>query len=163
MSGSVFDAGRVAPGTSSISIEDLSLDFPIFHGGARSLKKLLFKRGKAALTNSRSLRTGGEVRMDRPDGGPIYVQALDDVSVEIKAGERVGLIGHNGAGKSTLLRVMAGIYMPDAPNVLIRGQVAALLDVNSGMNPELTGRENITLMGRHKGLTTAQIRQLEQD
>ncbi|GAN69545.1 ABC transporter ATP-binding protein [Acetobacter orleanensis] len=163
MNQSIFDAGRVPSGTSSISIRDLSLNFPIFHGGARSLKKLLFKRGKAALTSSRGLRTGGEVRMDRPDGGPVYVQALNAVSVEIRAGERVGLIGHNGAGKSTLLRVMAGIYMPDAPNVHIRGQVAALLDVNSGMNPELTGRENITLMGRHKGLTTAQIRQLEQD
>ncbi|MCG0999117.1 MULTISPECIES: ABC transporter ATP-binding protein [Acetobacter] len=163
MSGSVFDAGRVAPGTSSISIRDLSLEFPIFHGGARSLKKMLFKRGKAALASSRSLRTGGEVRMNRADGGPVYVQALENVSVEIRAGERVGLIGHNGAGKSTLLRVMAGIYMPDAPNVHIRGQVAALLDVNSGMNPELTGRENITLMGRHKGLSTAQIHQLERD
>ena len=163
MNESAFDARRVASGTSSISIRDLSLDFPIFHGGARSLKKLLFKRGKAALNSSRRLRTGGEVRMDSPDGGPVYVQALNKVSVDIRAGERVGLIGHNGAGKSTLLRVMAGIYVPDSPHVHIHGQVAALLDVNSGMNPELTGRENITLAGRHKGLTSGQIRQLEQD
>ncbi|MCX2561614.1 ABC transporter ATP-binding protein [Acetobacter farinalis] len=163
MSGSLFDARRVPAGTSTISIRNLSLEFPIFHGGARSLKKMLFRQGKAALTSSRSLRTGGEVRTGRPDGGPVYVQALEDVSVEIRSGERVGLIGHNGAGKSTLLRVMAGIYMPDSLNVAIRGQVAALLDVNSGMNPELTGRENITLMGRHKGLNTTQIRQLEQD
>ncbi|KAA8389866.1 ABC transporter ATP-binding protein [Acetobacter tropicalis] len=163
MSTSPLQTRRVPNGTSRIDIDHLSLDFPIFHGGARSLKKMLFKRGKSILTNATGPRTGGQVQLRPGESGTVYVQALEDVSLHIRAGERVGLIGHNGAGKSTLLRVLASIYMPDAPNVHIHGQVAALLDVNSGMNQELTGRENITLMGRHKGMTTAQIKQLEQD
>lgn len=163
MSTSPLEARRVPRGTSRIDIDHLSLDFPIFHGGARSLKKMLFKRGKSILNHATGPRTGGQVQMRPGESGTVYVQALEDVSLHIRAGERVGLIGHNGAGKSTLLRVLASIYMPDAPNVHIHGQVAALLDVNSGMNQELTGRENITLMGRHKGMTTAQIKQLEQE
>lgn len=149
--------------SASISITDLSLSFPIFHGGARSLKKMLLKRGKSLLASARGLQTGGSVTLGQGETGTVYVEALRDVSLSIKAGERVGLIGHNGAGKSTLLRVMAGIYMPEAPNVHIQGKVAPLLDLLSGMNPQLTGRENISLFGHQKGFNSAQIIQLEKD
>ncbi|OUJ01308.1 ABC transporter ATP-binding protein [Acetobacter cibinongensis] len=148
---------------SSINIESFSLSFPIFHGGARSLKKMLLKRGRSFLAPADKNRTGGEVTLSKAENGIVEVQALNDISLHIETGERVGLIGHNGAGKSTLLRVMAGIYMPDAPNVHIQGQVATLLDVNAGMSEELTGRENIALVGLHKGLTPRQIEQLEKD
>lgn len=148
---------------SSIDIENFSLSFPIFHGGARSLKKMLLKRGRSILAPTAKKRTGGEVTLSKAENGTVEVQALNDISLHIQTGERVGLIGHNGAGKSTLLRVMAGIYMPDAPNVHIQGHVATLLDVNSGMSEDLTGRENIALVGLHKGLTPRQIKQLEKD
>ncbi|MBO1325207.1 ABC transporter ATP-binding protein [Acetobacter sp. TBRC 12305] len=148
----------------SITLEHVNLDFPIFRSGSRSLKKLLFSQGKNLLRTARGPRVGGDITLGHnPHSKIVHVQALRDISLHIGAGERVGLLGHNGAGKSTLLRVMGGIYHPGARRLDIHGSVSALLDLHSGMNAELTGRENITLFGRQKGLSTPRIRQLETD
>lgn len=72
-------------------------------------------------------------------------KALDDINFKIEEGEVVGIIGHNGAGKSTLLKHLAGISKPTKGNVIVRGSVAPLIEVGAGVNPELTGRENIFL------------------
>jgi lipopolysaccharide transport system ATP-binding protein len=69
--------------------------------------------------------------------------ALRDVSFELKRGECLGLIGHNGAGKSTLLKILNGLVPPDAGRITTRGRVAALIELNAGFNPILSGRENI--------------------
>jgi lipopolysaccharide transport system ATP-binding protein len=69
--------------------------------------------------------------------------AVRDVSFELKRGECIGLIGHNGAGKSTLLKILNGLIPPDGGRITIRGRVAALIELNAGFNPILTGRENI--------------------
>jgi lipopolysaccharide transport system ATP-binding protein len=69
--------------------------------------------------------------------------ALNDVSFELKRGECLGLIGHNGAGKSTLLKILNGLIPPDAGRITTHGRVAALIELNAGFNPILTGRENI--------------------
>lgn len=79
--------------------------------------------------------------------------ALRGVSVEIKAGEVVGLVGRNGAGKSTLLKVLSRIVEPTSGRVRIRGRVASLLEVGTGFHGELTGRENVFLNGAILGMS----------
>ena len=85
-------------------------------------------------------------------------KALDDVSFEVNAGDRVGIIGCNGAGKSTLLKLLSRITEPDAGRITLRGRVASLLEVGTGFHPELTGRENIYLNGSILGMKQAEIR-----
>jgi len=84
--------------------------------------------------------------------------ALKDVEFEIKAGDRVGIIGRNGAGKSTLLKILSRITEPSTGKVRIRGKVASLLEVGTGFHLELTGRENIFLNGAILGMNKLEIK-----
>lgn len=79
--------------------------------------------------------------------------ALKDVSLEIRQGDRVGIVGRNGAGKSTLLKLLSRITEPTAGRIRLKGRVASLLEVGTGFHPELTGRENIYLNGAILGMT----------
>jgi len=83
--------------------------------------------------------------------------ALSDVSMEIKKGETIGIIGRNGSGKSTILQVICGILNPSSGDVEVSGKVAALLELGSGFNLEYTGRENIYLNATILGLSRSQI------
>jgi lipopolysaccharide transport system ATP-binding protein len=83
--------------------------------------------------------------------------ALRNVSLSVEAGEMFGVIGRNGAGKSTLLRLLGGVMQPDEGRVVARDQVKGLLDLNAGMHPDLTGRENATCSGVIAGLTRRQV------
>jgi lipopolysaccharide transport system ATP-binding protein len=80
-------------------------------------------------------------RLGRPYGREFW--ALRHVSLTVRRGETVGIIGRNGSGKSTLLQLMAGIVQPSEGEVCVRGTVAALLELGSGFNPEYTGRDNV--------------------
>lgn len=83
--------------------------------------------------------------------------ALQDVSLEVAAGEMVGVIGRNGAGKSSLLRLAGGIGQPDRGRIVVDGRLGALIDLGAGFHPELTGRENVYMNGVISGLTRRQV------
>lgn len=83
--------------------------------------------------------------------------ALRDINMEVKQGDRLGLVGANGAGKSTLLKVLSQITQPTSGIVKVKGRMASLLEVGTGFHPELTGRENIFLNGAILGMQKSEI------
>ena len=86
-----------------------------------------------------------------------YVKVLDDINFEVKRGEVLGIIGKNGAGKSTLLKVISQITSPTSGCIKAKGRIASLLEVGTGMHPEMTGRENVYLNGTILGMTKKEI------
>lgn len=129
-----------------ISLQDVSVHFPIYGAGANSLRKTV----AASVSGG---RFGKET-------GVTIVQGLRGINLELKNGDRVGLIGHNGAGKSTLLRTLAGVYNPAGGRFIREGRVASLIDPGLGIEPEATGFENITLRGLVMGLHKREIDKL---
>ena len=128
----------------SIEFDHAFVDFPVYNADARSLKKRLIQ-----------VATGGQIGAN--DQGRVIVRALEDLSLKLQDGDRVGLIGHNGAGKSTLLRLISGVYEPSSGRAEITGAVASLIDISLGIDPEGTGRENIFLRGGLLGLSRGEI------
>lgn len=90
-------------------------------------------------------------------------KAVSNVSFSIKRGEAVALFGKNGAGKSTILKMITGVAYPTDGEIVVEGRVSALLELTSGFDPELTGRENIYLKGQLCGLKDDEIRELEDE
>jgi ABC-2 type transport system ATP-binding protein len=84
--------------------------------------------------------------------------ALTDVSLSVSRGETLAIIGRNGAGKSTLLKVLARVLPPSNGRVIVRGDVAPMIELGAGFNPELTGAENILLYGTLLGRSTVEMK-----
>ena len=126
-----------------IETRDAWVEFPIFDAKTRSLKKAFL--GKA----------GGTI--GRNSDNVIVIEALRDITLSLRMGDRVGLVGHNGAGKSTLLRLLSGIYEPTRGRTVVHGRVAPVFDLGVGMDPEITGYENIIIRGLFLGQTRKQM------
>jgi lipopolysaccharide transport system ATP-binding protein len=131
---------------SLVDISGLTIRFPVYGADQRSFKRQITRA------------VGGTLGRKGMQGPPL-VTALQNVSVQLEPGDRLGLIGHNGAGKTTLLRTIAGAYAPDEGTVLVEGKVASLLELMVGMDPFATGLENIRLRGLVMGLNSAQIKE----
>lgn len=86
-----------------------------------------------------------------------YVWALKDINFEVERGEVLGIIGKNGAGKSTVLKILSKVTAPTTGSIKSRGRIASLLEVGTGFNPELTGKENVFLNGAILGMTKKEI------
>ncbi|KVV15870.1 ABC transporter ATP-binding protein [Flavobacterium sp. TAB 87] len=99
----------------------------------------------------------GETNDRSTKGESDYVWALQDINFEVKRGEVLGIIGKNGAGKSTLLKILSKVTAPTKGSIKSRGRIASLLEVGTGFNPELTGRENVYLNGAILGMTKKEI------
>ena len=85
------------------------------------------------------------------------IKILDNVSLTIKKGETVGIVGLNGVGKTTFLKLLSNIYKLDSGNIIIKGKVIPLLEIGIGFNPEMTSRENIIIYGMILGFTKKEI------
>lgn len=129
-----------------IALNDVSLVYPVYGTNARSLKVSMLQ----AATGGKFLK--GE--------STVQVQALDRVSFSLENGDRLGLIGHNGAGKTTLLKLLAKIYEPTSGKISTSGELHSLFDILVGMEPGLTGYENIMLRGLILGLSKKQTQGL---
>ena len=91
------------------------------------------------------------------------VIALNNISINLKDGDRLGVMGPNGSGKSTLLRTLAGIYWPTSGSIEVKGSIASLIDISLGMDMEATGFENIRMRGIMMGMKLKQIKAIEEE
>ena len=127
-----------------IILQNISLQFKVFHNNSDTFKQLLtetFKR-KKKFEN---------------------FWALKNLSFSVKEGERIGVIGKNGSGKTTLLSLISNIYTPTSGKIVINGNVAPMLQIGAGFQPEFSGRENIYFNGAVLGFSKNEIKEIEKE
>ena len=129
----------------SIHLNHVSVEIPVFSNHSRSIKNSLLKgftKKKAQIQS---------------------VTALRDINLDLKDGDRLGIMGANGSGKSTLLRTIAGVYPPTSGHIEVTGNIASLIDISLGMDMEATGYENIRMRAIMMGMKLKQIRLIEDE
>jgi ABC-2 type transport system ATP-binding protein len=118
---------------SEIILENVNLDYPVYGSGPRFFAKRLV-----------SLASAGMIHVNERYS---FIRSLDDVTLIVKAGDRLALIGGNGAGKSSLLKIISGIYHPTRGKITIKGKVTPILGFGFGLDDSASGYENIILGG----------------
>jgi len=131
----------------SIILDNASVSFPIFNVKTYSLKNRIIKSVMGNITSNNHDKI-------------VHIDALKNINIQIKSGERIGVIGGNGSGKSTFLRLCSRIYEPSTGTININGNISSLINVIIGIDPESTGRENIKLRLVMLGYNNDQINEL---
>lgn len=129
----------------SIHLQNVSVEIPVFSNHSRSIKNSFlktFSKEKAAIKS---------------------VTAIHNINIDLKDGDRLGVMGPNGSGKSTLLRTIGGIYQPTSGGIKVKGSVASLIDISLGMDSEATGYENIRMRAIMMGMKLKQIKLFEEE
>jgi ABC-type polysaccharide/polyol phosphate transport system ATPase subunit len=133
----------------SIHLENIFLSYPIYGANARSLKSGII-----------NFSTGGKLIKESK---AVTVEALKNISLDLKSGDRLGLIGHNGAGKTSLLKVLAQIYAPTKGKISVFGRANCIFDVVTGMDFDASAYENIKIRGLILGLSKSEIARIVPD
>ncbi|MGH8997596.1 MAG: ABC transporter ATP-binding protein, partial [Acidimicrobiales bacterium] len=120
----------------AVDVRGVSKRFRLYHEKYTSLKERIIHAGKIPYED---------------------LWALRDVGFSVQEGETVGILGRNGSGKSTLLKCVCGVLQPTSGEVVVRGKLAGLLELGAGMQPDLSGRENIYLNGSMLGLSKREV------
>ncbi len=120
----------------AVDVQEVSKRFRLYHEKYTSLKEKVIHAGRTPYED---------------------LWAVNDVSFDVKEGETVGILGRNGSGKSTLLKCICGVLQPTKGQVVVRGQLAGLLELGAGFQQDLSGRENIYLNGSMLGMSKRDV------
>jgi lipopolysaccharide transport system ATP-binding protein len=129
----------------TIKLHEVSVEIPVYSNHNRSIKNSFLKK----FTKDKVL--------------PNSVKALNNITLDLKDGDRLGVMGPNGAGKSTLLRTLAGVYHPTSGSIDVSGSIASLIDISLGMDSEATGYENIRMRAIMMGMKLKKIKLIEEE
>ncbi|MEQ9518378.1 MAG: ABC transporter ATP-binding protein [Parvibaculum sp.] len=127
-----------------LRLNNVSVFYPVYTNEARSLRNLIV-----------AFSTAG--RIMSAASGPMIVSGMQNVSITLYPGDRVGLIGANGAGKTTLLKTLAGIYQPSEGEIDVNGNIESLLEIGLGMDEESSGVQNIYLSNYLRGRKKSEV------
>lgn len=125
-----------------VDLYNVSVEYPVYHQRSRTIARAV----KLPLV-------GGVIKQDKE----ITICALNDISLALRDGDRLALLGRNGAGKTTLLKTIASIYPPTAGRIRVEGRISALTSLRLGLDGESTGYENIRIRARFMGYSEDQI------
>ena len=128
----------------SIKLNRVSVEIPIYSNNNRSIKNSFIKK----FTGNKSTNTNSII-------------ALNNITLDLKDGDRLGIMGSNGSGKSTLLRTIAGVYKPTSGTITVKGRIASLIDISLGIDHEATGMENIRMRSVMMGTSLKKIKSVE--
>jgi len=131
-----------------VRLKNVSLEYHLFHDKTNNLKEWII----SSLTGRSFVKKKSEKFL-----------ALNNINLEIKKNDRLGIVGLNGAGKSSLLKIISGIFKPTYGTVEVNGSIQPLIEIGAGFDPEMTGRENIYLNGYMLGFTKKEISEVEKD
>lgn len=125
-----------------ISLKNVSLNYPLYGFESFSIRKRFLSLFKKNINRYKTFQS---------------INAINNVSFDVKQGDRIALVGHNGAGKTSLLKLISQIYLPTTGDFFINGNINPMIDINFGIDPDATGRQNIFFRGLLMGFDRKKI------